>query len=118
MPYNIRLPGTKKLYVGGFLLTTTPTSLIINTASSGQIYQIENIVCTNKTTTESEVTIRIKKQSTYYHIAKGIIVPANSTMTVIQKPVDIYLDEADELDSSAAHNSRLELQVSYRVYSE
>jgi hypothetical protein len=118
MPYNIRVPRNKKMYVVGVLLTTTPTSYVINAAASNQIYQIENVVCTNKTATQSEVTLRIKKQSTYYHLARTILVPANSTIILLQKATDLYLEEGDELDGSAAHNDRLELQISYRLYSD
>tara|TARA_R100000234_G_scaffold82635_1_gene52213 strand:+ start:851 stop:1216 length:366 start_codon:yes stop_codon:yes gene_type:complete len=82
------------------------------------IYKINTIIISNVDGSSSaDITVSISRDngSNYFHIAKTVAVPADSTLVVIDKNSGIYLDETDLLRVSASANSDLEYVVSGEI---
>jgi hypothetical protein len=93
----------------GMAITTTPTDLF--TASTQTVIHalyVSNIHGTNSGDVDIEITI--DGGTTYYHIAKTVPVPADSTL-VLDKPIN--LEASDKIRFTAAVNSTLEVVASY-----
>ena len=58
-----------------------------------------------------------KNQSTEYHLAKTISVPADATLVIISKDTTIYLEENDSIRLTASAASDLEAVCSYEEIS-
>jgi hypothetical protein len=51
--------------------------------------------------------------TTAYHLAKTVTVPAKSTLVVLGKDSPIYLEEGDKIQALASAASDLEIIISY-----
>lgn len=97
-------------------ITTTPTAIVTNSAASGKIYRIKALYVSNVDgVSNATVNVDIFRDSTAYHIAKTIIVPADATVDIINK--DVYLLEGDELRLTASVDGDLEAVCSYEEIS-
>jgi len=97
-------------------VTTTPTSIVSNSASSGKAQRINALYVSNVNgTTAATVTVSIIRSSTSYRLAYQMSVPAASSLDLISKT--LYLNEGDALQISASVNSYLEAVVSYEEIS-
>ena len=74
---------------------------------------ISNVDGTNDATVSAKVSV--DNGSNYYHIAKTVTVPADSSVHLITKDSSIYLDETDLLNLVASPNSMLEYVISYET---
>ena len=74
---------------------------------------ISNIHGTNDATVSAKVSA--DNGSNYFHIAKTVTVPADSSVHLITKDSSIYLDETDLLNLVASANSVLEYVISYET---
>jgi len=93
-------------------ITTTATAIVTNNISSNTVLKISALYVSNVDgTNNAEVTVDIFRSEIAYHIAKTIIVPADSTLDIINKAV--YLEEGDILRLTSSHNLRLEAVCSY-----
>ena len=77
---------------------------------------ISNIHGTNDATIS--VTVSADNGSNYYHLAKTVTVPADSTVYVITKDTSIYLDETDLLRLAASADNMLEYVCSYETLND
>tara|TARA_B100000085_G_C18215091_1_gene379313 strand:- start:175 stop:546 length:372 start_codon:yes stop_codon:yes gene_type:complete len=97
--------------------TTTTTGIV--TCPSDTIYKINAIYCVNiDGTTNADLTVKFHDDDTGasgtdYDIASTIVVPNDSTLTVIAKDAPIYLEEGDEIRAGASANGDLNLVVSF-----
>ena len=92
---------------------TTGDDTIIDVTAE-HTYKLNTILICNIDGTNSAwvtVTISIDNGSNYHAIAKEIVVPAASTLSLLDTPV--YLDETDLLKIDAQANSDLKYCVSY-----
>ena len=99
-------------------VSTTPTDIVTNAAASGTLVKINslNIANINGTATAT-ITVSVFRSTVEYKIAHVISVPAAATLTVINKPTQIYLEEGDSLRLTASANSYLSAVCSYEVIS-
>tara|TARA_R100000742_G_C4273860_1_gene93595 strand:- start:841 stop:1200 length:360 start_codon:yes stop_codon:yes gene_type:complete len=91
---------------------TTSAVDIIDVAAD-KLYKINTLLISNVDgSSAADVTVSVSNDngSNYYHIAKTISVPADSTLTLLS--TDLYLDETDLLRVQASANSDLEYVVS------
>ena len=95
---------------------TSATAIVTNSASSNKVFKINALYVSNVDgTSNATVNVDLYRSSTAYHIAKTIIVPADSTLDVISKA--IYLEEGDALRLTASAASDLEGVCSYEEIS-
>jgi hypothetical protein len=97
-------------------VTTSATAIVENAADSGKVIKVNALYVSNVDgTAVAEVNVDIYRNSTAYHIAKTITVPADATLDVITKAV--YLEEGDALRLTASANNKIEAVCSYEEIS-
>lgn len=97
-------------------VTTSATAIVTNSAASGKVIKINALYVSNVDgTNNADINVDIFRSSVAYHVAKTILVPADSTLDVISKP--IYLEEGDSLRLTASATSDLEAVCSYEEIS-
>lgn len=95
---------------------TSATSIVSNSAASGEVYKVNALYVSNVDGTNSaKVDITVLRSTVGYHIAKTLVVPADATIDVLSKA--IYLEEGDELQLLADVASDLEAVCSYEEIS-
>lgn len=104
-----------------FALTTSVAAVVNNAASSGKVFKVNAIYVANiDGAASADLTLRYYSQDdlggTAYAIASTIAVPADATLSVIDKP--IYLEEDRSLGALASANGDLELVISWEEISE
>lgn len=99
------------------LSTTSATSLVSNTASSGKVFKIDNIVVANTTSTAATITINVYSAAslggTAYPIASAISVPGNATLIVTDKSTAFYLLEDKSIGATAGTSNALVVTASW-----
>lgn len=96
--------------------TTTATAIITNDAASNKVLKINALLAANiDGTSNAELTIDLFRNSTPYHLAYTVVVPADSTLDVLNKSV--YLEEGDALRVTAGADATLEVVCSYEEIS-
>jgi len=97
-------------------VTTSAVNII--DVPADKVYKINTIIIANiDGTNAATVTIAISNDngSSYYEIASTVSVPADSTLIVIDKNSQLYLDETDLLRVVASANSDLTYTVSGEI---
>jgi hypothetical protein len=102
--------------------TTLTTVLLANSASSGKVFKINSIMVSNVDgTSAADVTIDINTAAagsgTSYALANTISVPADATLSLIDKTNSFYLEEDKSILGGASANSDLEIVISYEEIS-
>jgi len=100
------------------LTTTLTTVLLANAASSGKVFKINSIMVSNVDgTNAADVTVDINTAAagsgTSYALANTIAVPADATLSVIDKTNSFYLEEDKSIIGGASANGDLEIVISY-----
>ena len=100
------------------LTTTLSTVLLANSASLGKVFKINSIMVANiDGTSAADVTVGINTAAggggTTYDLAATISVPADATLSVIDKTNSFYLEEDKSIVGGASANSDLEIVISY-----
>ena len=100
------------------LTTTLSTVLLANSASSGKVFKINSIMVSNVDgTSAADVTVGINTAAggggTTYDLAGTISVPADATLSVIDKTNSFYLEEDKSIVGGASANGDLEIVISY-----
>jgi hypothetical protein len=100
------------------LTTTLTTVLLANAASSGKVFKINSIMVANVDgTSAADVTVGINTlaagSGTTYELANTISVPADATLSVIDKTNSFYLEEDKSILGGASANGDLEIVISY-----
>jgi len=101
------------------LTTTTTTELLANAAASGDVYKINSILVANIDGSNSaDASVFITKSGgSPIAIASTIAVPADSTLTVIDKNSSFYLEEGDNIEGGASADGDLVVTISYEIIS-
>lgn len=102
----------------GLAVTTSATAIVANSAASGKVFKVNALYVSNidgVNNADITVTFYNADNTTSYHVAKTVSVPADSTVDVITKA--IYLEEGDELRLAANANSDIEAVASYEEIS-
>ena len=104
------------------LSTTNATTLLSNAASSNKVFKVNVIYVANVDgTNNADITLSVNSAAsgggTAYHIAKTVVVPADSTLVVVDKNSAIYLEEDRSIVATASAADDLEVVVSYEELS-
>ena len=95
--------------VVGLALTTSAADLVANAASSNKVFKINSLIISNVDGTNTA--------SCDFHLVKNIDVPAETTLIVVSKETQIYLEENDKIRASASAASDLQAICSYEEIS-
>jgi len=104
----------------GALTTTLTTVLLTNSASSGKVYKVNSVLISNVDgSAAADVTFKLATNdlgtSVAYAIASTISVPADATLTVVDKNSSFYLMENRSLIGGASAAGDLEYLISYEI---
>lgn len=100
------------------LSSTSATSILSNAASSGKVLKINSLYVANVDgTSNAEITINYYSAAalggTATQIASTVVVPADSTLVIIDKDAYIYLEEDKSLGATAGTSGDLKVVCSY-----
>ena len=96
-------------------ITTTPTAILTNAASSGKVFKINLLNIANVDGSASaSVTVTID-DGTAYPIAYTVAVPADNSLDILNKP--LYLQEGETLKLTASADGDLVGVASYEEIS-
>ena len=107
----------------GIALTTTLTTVLLaNAAASGKVFKIESIMIANVDgSSAADVTIDWNTNAggtgTSIALAATIAVPADATLSLIDKTNSFYLMENQSIIGGASANSDLECIIAYEEIS-
>jgi hypothetical protein len=105
--------------VQGALTTTLTTEFLANAAASGMVYKVNNILVANiDGSNAADASVFITKSGgSPIAIASTISVPADSTLTVVDKNTALYLEEGDNIEAGASADSDLVITINYEELS-
>ena len=101
-------------------LTTGSLDLLVNAASSGLVLKVNSIYVANVDGTNSaDATILYYDagRAATAALAKGIPVPAKTTLVILDKNAPLYLEEGDKIQGLASASSDLEYVISWEEIS-
>ena len=102
---------------GTILSTTNATTVLNNAASSGKCLKVNTLNVSNVTGTLANVTVSwysaASAGGTEYKIVGSVAVPPNSTLNVIDKTSQYYLEENTSLGATAATANALVVTCSF-----
>jgi hypothetical protein len=91
------------------------SNVAVNAAASGNLYKINTIIASNKSTNPVDITVEIVRGTTAYSLAYQITVPDKATVVLSGKDTAFYLVEADHLRTVASAASAIVLITSYEI---
>lgn len=105
--------------VVGQAVGLTATAIVTNASASGKIFKINSLLISNiDGTNAAEITAYVRdNNTTNYHLAKSVTVPAKATLVLISKDTSIYLEENDAIWLQASAAGDLEAVLSYEEIS-
>lgn len=96
----------------------TPTNIVVNSPSSGSVYKVNTLTCSNVSGTSTvSITVEVVRSASSYRLAYLLAVPPKATLMVIGKDSPIYLEEGDAIRITASANLGIDSIVSYEVIS-
>jgi hypothetical protein len=103
------------------LTSTSATSVLSNASSSGKCLKVNTFSVSNYTGTAANITVVYNTAAalggTNHSIAGNISVPANSTLNVVDKTSQYYLEENTSLGAIAGTANALSVTISYEEIS-
>lgn len=103
----------------GMSVTTSPTAIVTNAASSNMVYKINTLVVSNISgSATASINVDVyKNQLTAYRLAYQVPVTANTSFSPIDKGLIVYLQENDSIRLTSSTNGVLEAVCSYEAIS-
>ena len=103
----------------GANLSTTAANVLTNSAASNKVFRINSINVSNiDGTNNADASISVYKAGTdEYYLAYTVTIPADSTLVVVTKDMNIYLEESDSIRGLASANGDLQTVISYEEVS-
>jgi hypothetical protein len=102
---------------GANLTTTSATSILSNASSSGKCLKVNTLNITNYTSNAATITVSWYNAAslggTSYPIAGNITVPGNSTLNIIDKTSQYYLEENTSLGATSGTANTIIATCSY-----
>ena len=95
--------------LGAGAVTTSNQDII--DVPADKLYKVNGLYVSNVDGTNDatvSVSVSVDNGSNFYHLAKTVTVPADSTVQIITKDSSIYLDETDLLRIVGSANNMLE----------
>ena len=100
---------------------TTANVLLANSAASGTVLKVNQIVASNTTSSAATTTVSVNTAAagsgTSYPIAGAISVPANASLIVVDKTTQLYLLEDKSILVTSGTSSAITYTISYETIS-
>lgn len=96
-------------------LTTVYSNVITNGSTSGNVIKVNEITVSNYTGTGVSCNVQVGRGASLFFVVGNISVPASSTLVVIAKDTNLYLEEGDYIQANATANVTAHLVASYEV---
>lgn len=101
------------------LSSTSATLVVDNAVASGQVLKINTLNVANKTSSAAAITIRYHNAAaaggTGLEIAGSVSVPANATLSVIDKGSQYYIEEDRSISATSSTANALIVTCSYEL---
>ena len=105
----------------GVLLGTSDTTILTNATGSGKTFKVNTINLANQSTSVANASVKFFSQAalggTAYYIAANVVIPATSTLTLIDKGTQYYVEENKSLGGQSGTASAIILTISYEEIS-
>jgi stress response protein SCP2 len=99
-------------------VSTAATAIVSNSSGSNTVIKINSLSIANVNgTAAATITASLYRSSVDYRLAYLISVPAGSSLIVLDRAMQVYLQEGDSLRLTASANSYLEAVCSYETIS-
>ena len=98
------------------LALTTGAQTLAGSVAGNHVYKVNSLIISNingSSSADVTVTFYDSSAATTYYIAYTIAVPAKSTLVVLSKDTQLYLEESDYIQAYASANSYLHAVISY-----
>jgi len=102
---------------GTLAVTTVAANIVQNATSSNQVYKINSLSVANINTVSTSVSIELNVAGSNTFLARSVVLPANSTLSVIGKDTSIYLLENSSLQISSIANNTVQAICSWEQIS-
>jgi hypothetical protein len=94
------------------------TTVVENTAASNKVLKVNTLVVSNiDTVNDADISVAFRRSSTDYYFARTVTVPADSSLVIISKDNQIYLEEGDLISAQASADGDLQVVCSYEEIS-
>jgi hypothetical protein len=97
--------------------STTPTNIISNNTGSNTILKVNVLSISNVSASAATAVASVFRGAVEYKVVHNVVVPIAASLTAIDKPTSIYLEEGDSLRITAGTNSALHAVCSYEIIS-
>lgn len=120
---NPNIVTANSLYGNGVainLTTTNATTIIANSSSSGEVYRVNSLRCTNIDGSNSaaiSVTFIDSSTSVTGYICYTVVVPPDTVVNILDKLDSFYLNEGDSIQAIASAANDLGIIAQYEVIS-
>ena len=102
---------------GANLTSTSATTVLDNPASSGKCLKINTVNACNYTANTANITVSYydgaNVTGTQFQIVGAVSIPANSTLNIIDKSSQYYLEENNSLGATAGTANTIIVTCSY-----
>lgn len=99
-------------------VSTSLSSILLNSASSGKVYKINSIFAANRDgANSSQISIALNNGSTDAYLAYTIVVPADATQIISTKETYFYLEEGWSIKAKAETSNGIDVIISYEEIS-
>ena len=103
--------------IGSNLTSNAAVTILSNAASSNKLFKINTLNVSNYSSSAASITIRFHDAASLggngFPIVGGVSVPGNSTLNVIDKTSQYYLEENESLGAIAGTANVLAITCSY-----
>lgn len=94
--------------------TTAGATVLSNPLSSGNVYKVNTLLASNIGSTDPQtVNLWLTEGALQDKIMNDISIPANASLTLIDKSTSIYLEEGQTLHADSDSDTAIRLLVSY-----
>jgi hypothetical protein len=97
------------------ILTASAVSIVTNSAASGQLYKINDVMVANYTGSAITTTVTLLRSAVSYYLAGTITIPAYSSLVILGKDTAIYLEEGDAIQALASATTSGSITISYEI---
>jgi len=98
-------------------LTTATTNVLTNSAASGTVHKLNNIILSNYSANTTLANVVLDRSSTKYFLGGNVSIPATSALVLLAKDMSIYMLEGDVLQANVSANASVTITASYETIS-
>ena len=102
---------------GVMLSNVSPTTVLNNASDSGKTFKVNTLNLANQTSISASAVIKYHSAAslggTSYAIAANVVVPPTSTLTLIDKGTQYYVEENTSISGTASADNTIIVTISY-----